>query len=262
MINYQALQTFGWLVWREIRIIKHDFWNSLIDALIIPITIIIVNGYILPYLGMPLDYGSFMVASSIVMMIYMNTNWNGANTFIQDLEGDRAISYELTLPLPAWMVFARVALVAAIKAMALSIFILPVGKLILWDRFDFSQLSWFKFFIIFVTIGIFNGFFSLVPLSLVNGILGFVRYQMRFGSQLVFFSGFQYAWATMTEAIPALGYINLLNPLVYAFEGIHGAVLGQAGYINFWLCFALLWAATVLSAWLIVYKLKNKLDCI
>ena len=102
MFNYQALQTFGWLVWRDIRTIKYDFFNSLIDALIIPTTIIIVNGYILPYLGLPLDYGSFMVASSIVMMIYMNTNWHGANSFVQDIDGDRAISYELTLPLPSW----------------------------------------------------------------------------------------------------------------------------------------------------------------
>lgn len=262
MISYQSLQTFWWLLWRDIRSIKHDFFNSIIDALIIPITIIIVNGYILPYLGLPLDYGSFMVASSIVMMCYMNANWNGANTFVQDLEGERAISYELTLPLPSWMVFARVALVSAINAMVLSILILPVGKLILWDRFDFSQLSWFKFAIIFVSIALFNGFFGLVPASLVNGMRGFVRYQMRFGSQLVFFSGFQYSWATMAMAIPALGYINLLNPLVYAFEGIHAAVLGQGNFINFWLCLVLLWVATVLSAWLIVCKFKKKLDCI
>lgn len=262
MLLSQPLQTFFWLLWRDVRTIKHDFLNNLIDALIIPSTIIIINGYILPYLGLPLDYGSFMVASSIVMMCYMNTNWNGANTFINDLEGDRAISYELTLPLPSWLVFMRVALVAAINAMVLSIFILPMGKLILWDRFDFSQLNWFKFALMYVSIALFNGFFALVPVSLVNGMRGFVRYQMRFGSQLVFFSGFQYSWAMMTMAIPILGYLNLLNPLLYAFEGIHAAVLGQGNYINFWICLGFLWMATVSSAILIVKRFKKRLDCV
>jgi len=262
MINYQTLQTFGWLMWRDIRDIKHDFLNNLIDALIIPIVIAVINGYILPHLGLPLDYGSFMVASSIVMMIYINTNWGGANALVQDLEGDRTISYELTLPLPSWMVFVRIALVAAINAMVLSIFILPVGAVILWNRFDIAQLNWMQFVISFITIGIFNGFFAIVPVSLTNGRQGFVRYQMRFGSQLLFFSGFQYTWATMLLAIPTLAYINLLNPLVYAFEAIHASILGQAGYINFWLCIAALWFAIVASAYLIVYKLKKKLDCI
>lgn len=259
---YQSLRTFGWLVWRDIRILKHDFFNSVIDALIIPITIIVINGYILPYLGLPLHYGSFMVASSIVMLCYMNTNWNGANTFMQDLEGDKSILYELALPLPAWMVFTRVALASAIKALALSIFILPVGKLLLWDRFDLTALSWGKFILIFITIALFNGFFALVPVSIVHGMRGFIRYQLRFGSQLIFFSGFQYSWHTMIIAIPALGYFNLLNPLVYAFEGIHAATLGQQGYINFWVCLALLWVAIVASAWFITYRFKKKLDCV
>ena len=262
MFLSSSLRIFGWLLWRDIRNIKHDIWNNILDALIVPSTIIIVNGYVLPYLGLPVSYGSFMVASSVIMMLYMATSWQGGNQLAMDLDGERTISYDLTLPLPSWMVFCKIAIVNACNAAVRNALTLSMGKLLLWNRFDLSHMNVYKVVLFYILVSLFLGFFALVPVCFVKGMAGFVRYQWRIGSQLIFYSGFQFPWLTMLQAVPVLAYVSLLNPLVYCFEGMHAAVLGQEGYLNFWLCSGVLLLSMICFGFIITKKLKAKLDCI
>lgn len=261
MLNSKSLRVFGWLLYRDIRTIQHDLWNNLIDALIVPSTIIVINGYVLPYLGLPISYGSFMVASSVIMMLYMATNWQGGNQLAMDLDGEKSISYELTLPLPSWMVFCKIAIANACKAAVKNALTLPMGILLLWNRFDVAQLSVSKVLLFYLLSSLFLGFFALVPVCFVKGMPGFVRYQWRIGSQLVFYSGFQFPLTTLYAAVPILAYVSYFNPLLYCFEGMHAAVLGQEGYLNFWLCVAVLLFCMLFFGFLITKRLKIKLDC-
>ena len=52
-MDHSSLKIFGWLIVRDMRVLKTDFLNNVIDAMIVPATFIIIAGYILPYLGMP-----------------------------------------------------------------------------------------------------------------------------------------------------------------------------------------------------------------
>ncbi len=262
-----SLQTFGWLLWRDMRVLKTDFLNNVIDALIVPATFIIVAGYILPHIGMPLSYGAFTMVSTMVFMAYATTNWRGASQLIADIEGARAVSYELTLPLAPWMVFVKFACTYALNAMFINIFTLPLGKLLLWDKFDMSHFSVPKFLLIYITATLFFGFYSVWVASWVDGVRGFSRFWLRYGSQMLFFSGFQFTWATMHKALPLFSYINLLNPFVYAFEGIRGAVLGpeivgQGASLPFWICFVVLLVYLCLFGYLANRNFKKKLDCL
>lgn len=45
-----AVQTFGWLLWRDMRVLKTDFLNNVIDALIVPATFGISAGLYCPTL--------------------------------------------------------------------------------------------------------------------------------------------------------------------------------------------------------------------
>ncbi len=257
-----SLKVFSWLLWRDVRVLKKDFINSVIDAMIMPATFIIIAGYVLPYLGMPADYGAFMIVSSIVMMAYATANWRGAAQLVGDIEGVRSISYELTLPLPPWLVFVKIACAYAVDAMFLNILTLPLGKLLLWDKFSLAQFSIGKFVLIYLVMNLFFGFYSLWIASWVNGSRGFARFYLRYGSQLLFFSGFQFSWGILREAVPWLAYINIANPFVYAFEGARAAVLGQTGSLNFWLCLVMLCFFVVLFAVLANKNFKKRLDCL
>jgi ABC-type multidrug transport system permease subunit len=216
----------------------------------------------MPLLGVPSDYGAVMLVSSIVMMSFNAATWMGGAPLVSDLDGEKAITYELSLPLPYWLVFIKVAFSFAVNAIVLNILTLAVGKLLLFDRFDLSNLSIIKFTLMYICSCVFFGFFALWVTSWVRGMHGLGRFYLRIATLLIFFGGFQFAWITLFNALPWLGYANLLNPFTYACDGLRAAVLGQEGYLNFWLCTGMLLVFTLFFAVSAIYNFKRRLDCV
>jgi len=256
------MRVFWWLLWRDVRTLRNDFWNSLVDSLVMPFTMVIVNGYVMPYLGVPQNYGAFILVSSIVMMSFNAATWMGGAPLVADLDGERAITYEMSLPLPYWMVFIKIACSFAVNALVLNILTLAVGKILLMDLFDLSQLSIIKFSMMYLSTCLFFGFFALWVTSWVQGMHGLGRFYLRIATQLIFFGGFQFAWATLFKALPWVAYINLLNPFTYACDGLRAAVLGQPGYLNYWYCLAAIIGFTILFGMHAMYNFKRRLDCV
>jgi ABC-type polysaccharide/polyol phosphate export permease len=259
-LNYNTLKLFGWLLWRNLRVLKEDFLNNAIDAMIVPSTFILVGGYILPYLGMPDNYGAFMIVSSLVLMCSFATTWRGSSKLIQDIDSDKAVSYELTLPIPSWLIFVKYAVAYACDAMFLNILTLPLGKLLLWHKFSLAKMSLPKFLIIYVSANLLFAFYAVWIASWAKGMQGFTRYWLRYGSQLMFFSGFQFPWSIFEKASPLFAHINLLNPFVYAFEGARASVLGQEGSLNYWWCLAMMWLYIIIFGYLAKGNFKKRLD--
>ena len=157
----QSLSTCGWLIWRDIRAALTDFIANIVDSAIFPIGWLFVDGYIMPYLGVPADYGVFMIAGLAAGMC-LNSTATDAGDLIIDLEGPRAVSYELSLPLPSWMLCVKFALVYAIRGVILNILIFPAGALMLWKHINLLTISWPKFLFLFWWINLLYGYFSLV----------------------------------------------------------------------------------------------------
>ncbi len=256
-----ALTTFSWLIWRDVRVIGKDFWNTFIDAVLLPLNMALVSGYILPHLGLPADYGSFMLVSSAVGMCF-NSVGIDAGQLAADLEGQKSISYELSLPITYWLICIKTAFVYAIKAAIASILILPLGALLFYKQFDITNISFFKVLLMYSIINIFFSFFALSIALWVKDSVSVGRFWIRWGWQLFLLAGFQFSWATLYRISPHLAIINLLNPLVYPFEGLRAAFLGQEGFIDFWACLLALIIFTVLFVMLTLRLFKKRLDCI
>jgi len=259
---YAGFQVFTWLLWRDLSVLRKRIITSIIDSLIMPISFIVIGGYILPVLGMPYDYGSFMVIGSMMSMCYGCTAWLGAGPLVSDLDSDKSITYELTLPVPSWVILVKTACGFAINAMLLNMFTLVLGKLLLMGRFDLSNMHIGKFIVIYVSSNLMFGFFATALAFWVDNDFEFGRFWMRFGSQLMFFSGMQFSWAVLYKASAIFAYIDLLNPLVYAFEGTRAAVLGQSGNLDYWLCLAALWLWIGILGMIAHRLFRKKLDCV
>src|SRR5579872_7227130 len=110
-----SLRVFLRLLWFDIRFLGKDFWDNFLDSLIWPTALIAVNGYVMPAAGMPANYGAFITVSMLIIM-GSYTAWSAAFVIATDLAGEQAISYELTLPLPYWMVWLEKGIYLSIKA--------------------------------------------------------------------------------------------------------------------------------------------------
>ncbi|MCL4380483.1 ABC transporter permease [Candidatus Dependentiae bacterium] len=261
MFNSRALQTTFWLLWHDIKLFLKDWHNNILDAFFWPLVLILANGYILPAMGMPEDYGSFIVISMLVIMASF-TAWCAANEFAADFEGARSIGYELTLPLSYKAVFLKIILQFAFKASFFNLITLLIGKVILGSGFSFANFDILRFFLIYLIACIFFGTFAIWAAALSGNVKNFMRVELRLAGPLFFICGYAASWSIMNTVSPIIGKIMLCTPWIYAYEGVRIGVLGQTGYLNYWFCFGMLSLFIVVFGIHGLYLFKKRLDCV
>jgi len=253
------IKIFGWLLWRSLMILRQNIIDKLIDAFVWSTNYILINTYIMPYFGLNEEYGSFIWVGTIVTMAFFESIY-GASELVSDFDNEKIIEYSLTLPLPASWIFIKTAISIALDSAVLSIFLLPLGKVLLLTRLDLSNFNIFKFVIIFVLMNIFFGFFALWIASWARDGRNFSYIYRRVVNPVWIFGGYQFTWFVLYKAFPHWGLLLLLNPLTYAFEGLRASILGQAEYINFWMCAGALVAFSLFFAWWALVWMKKRLD--
>lgn len=249
------------LLRRDLLRFKRDFWGKLIDTSSLLLTNLIVFGYFMPQLGLSSNYGSFMLISAIASFGFFDMVGKVGN-LISDIDGERTISYTLTLPIPSWLAFLHIGIYWAINSALITVLLFPLGKLILFDQFDLSKISLLKLVPIYISINLFYGFFGLWLTSMLKNISDVGILWVRVINPLIMFGAYFYSWYAVYGFSHAIGYLNLLNPVVYAMEGMHAAALGQEGFLSFWISLPLLWVFTIACAWHAIRRLQTRLDCV
>ncbi len=255
-----SMRTFWALVYRDLSIFRPFFLEKFVNALIWMGCTVVAFEYVFPQIGMP-RMGSFMAVGGIVTWNFFSI-LHSITAFIGDLEGEKSISYYLTLPISQGLVIVRLAVSAAVQGMMLTALHLPIFKLILGDGLSLANISYIKFFFIYVSYNMMYGALALFFASLVKQLYTVITTWQRYMFPMWYLGCSQFAWFTLYKANPWCAYIDLLNPLVWAMEGTRAAVLGQGDFIDYWKCLGMVWIFTGLALWIGVRRLKKRLDCL
>ena len=250
------------LIFRDLTVLKKDFWGTLIDMLVWPTTASIVFGYIMPKLtNVAPNYGAFVLMGAIITIATVSALDN-ATQIISDFENKRVIDYYLTLPISPSLFFIKQAISISLKSLIFTLPIFPLGKIVLLSRFSLANLSLMKFILMYLNINIFIGFFALWVISWVKNETTMIHVWLRLYNPMMWFGGLLFSWIQIYNAIPLISYIMLINPMTYAIEGLRASVLGQVDFLNFWICFFMLLFFTFIVALVSVKKLLIRLDCV
>lgn len=249
------------LICRDLRVFKGEFWGKLIDTSLLLFTTIVIFGYFLPSYGLTSNYGPFLLVSLIAGFGFFEM-MGRVSIMIADLEGDRTILYTLTLPIPSWAVFVYLAVSWAILSSLVSLLMFPIGKLLLFKEFTLIHMNLLQFPLIFMMSNLFFGFFALWLSAILKNMNSLSHLFVRIINPMYSFGGWWYSYYTIAKLSPELGYIHLINPLLYVTEGMRAAVLGQDGYLPFWMSLAMLTGFTLLFAWDGIRRLQRRLDCV
>lgn len=233
----------------------------MLNNIVWPTALIGVNAHVLPALGMPADYGIFTCISILIIMASFMT-WGTGNTFVSDLEGARSISYDLTLPVPYWMVYMKNMLHFSTKSALYSLSSLLVGKIILFSSFNFSQTSISAFLLIYLAANLFFGAFTLWGAILAGTTQRYTNIELRIAGPLFFVCGFSSSWNVLHTVAPTLAKFMLATPWIYAYEGTRAAILGPSNYLPVTLCAGMLILFTILFTIHGMWLFKRKLDCV
>ena len=254
------LHVLSQLLKRDFTVFVNHAINNTINMLCWVVLSLIVYQFIMPELGCTYG-GDFLLVSCVISRAFFGV-MDGVCTIVADLDGDKTITYDMTLPISHAMLFIKIAISNAMHACLISLLILPIGKLILWNYLAFPFLSIPKFLLIIFLSSSFAGFFSLWIIGITKNIMQIEDVWQGILFPLFALGGFQFTWKAMYTVSPIMSYINCINPVMYMFEGIRSATLDPSLSISFWLCCLMLILFTIPMGCIGIYLLKRRLDTI
>jgi ABC-type polysaccharide/polyol phosphate export permease len=198
-------------------------------------------------------FGAFQFGG-ILAAIGLFELYSSAVDLVSDFEGDRVIDYRLTLPIPSWLAIASKAAYFFIIYLTLSILMLPIGKLLVWNQLDVTQINYLQLALALIAQSVFYACFVIWASSIIDNMSKLGSVWSRFIFPMWFMGGFQFSWISLYHVLPIVAWINLLNPMIYITESTRAALLGQADYLNFWLC---LLAITFFSGICLAVGMRN-----
>lgn len=250
------------LIEADLIIFKHLFLDKLIDLTIWISLTIVVTAYILPYFGLTANFGVFQLGGLIAAAGLFELGNSNVVDLVADFEGDRVISFNLTLPIPSWLALASKAGYLFIIYTILSSLMFPIGKLCLWNQLDLTDVNYPKLMLAIFCSSLFYAGFALWVASIVPNIAKMGQVWSRFIFPLWFLGGFQFSWDASYKTIPSFAIANLLNPMIYITEAVRVALLGQEGFINFWLCLTAILVFAGVAFYFGITRLRKRLDFI
>lgn len=261
MLKKEELSLIYWLLKRDIIIFLRDYKGYLFNILIWILIDVGIFAYVMPYFGLHANFGTFIVAG-IVSSLGMFEAMHSATLFVDDLESDKQITYDLTLPISSNLIFIQRALLYTIRMILLSIFVVPLSKILFWYKVDLTHFSLYKFIIMFLASNLMYGFFSLWMISFIKEMESIRNIWTRIIFPMWFLGGYQFSWQSMYAIAPVLAYVALINPITYVMEGARVTIIGQTNYLNFWLCLGVIILFAFIFAFRGIYLLRKRLDTV
>lgn len=239
------------------RNVKHKIVNLGIRT----VCYIFVNAYLLTQFGVTKTFG-IMTLGGILAVTGIFEGYNCIATLVGDLESDKITYYYATLPLPNWVIFFRLILSNAVLFMTLSLAILPMGKLLLWNTLILSSINWFHLMVTIIFASLFYGALVLFAASCAKGISALDNAWARLIFPLWFLGGFNFSWYSLYNTSPSLAMLDLMNPVIYITESYRSSLLGPEGWLPFWYCMGMIILLTIITGWIGIKRLKKQCDFI
>jgi ABC-2 type transport system permease protein len=252
---------FFQLLRRDLTIFGREFCVKFIDTFCLFFTNVMAFGYFLQQEGMHTGYAAFFVVGAIASFGFVEIVGK-VGIFLADMGGDRTIFHTLVMPIRSNMVFLYMGVGWAVTSMMLSAPLFPIGKLLVFNEWDLSRLSYFRVILMFITANLFFGFFALWLSSVIKDMTSLNSLWLRYIAPMWMFGGYVYSWESAYNLNYIVGYISLINPMIYVMEGMRAAALGQDGYLPFWFSFGMLWLFIIACGMHAMRRLRRKLDCI
>jgi ABC-2 type transport system permease protein len=257
--SIQQLMILFQLLRRDMYVLRQHIYGRMLNTAVWASITIATNHYIMPFLGLAPSYSKFILAGAIVVqMLFQAMAEVAAN--VEDLTGNKEITYLLGLAIPSWVVFSRYAITTAIQGLAMGVFAIPVAAIVMWGDFNFPSISLYKVVLMYVIQSIFFGFFSVWVTSFTKNMQQYEDVWLRVTLPLWMLGCYTYSFAVFRKAVPLFAPLCLLNPFTYAMEGARAAILGQHMFLNYWLCVVAVLVATVGFAVRGIMNMQKRLD--
>jgi ABC-2 type transport system permease protein len=220
------LRTFLAMLARDAHVARRNIIPLLLQTFLQPLMFVFIFGRVMVGSGyMPPAYKSLLLPGIMALSMVGTGIWAVAMPLIGEFQFTREIEDRLLAPMEiSWLAIEKV-VAGTLQALAAGLMVIPCAWLLLRPGVDLSLRAPFLFAFIALLVALF---------SAVGGLaLGCSVEQTHIGlmfslvvAPMIFFGCTYYPWSALKN-FPVMQRIVLVNPLVYASEGLRLALVPQ-----------------------------------
>jgi ABC-2 type transport system permease protein len=220
------LKTFLAMLARDAHVARRNIIPLLLQTFLQPLMFVFIFGRVMVGSGyMPPSYKSLLLPGIMALSMVGTGIWAVAMPLIGEFQFTREIEDRLLAPMDiSWLAIEKV-VAGTLQALAAGLMVIPCAWLLLRPGVELNLRAPFLFAGIALLVALF---------SAVGGLaLGCSVEQTHIGlmfslvvAPMIFFGCTYYPWSALNN-FPIMQKLVLVNPLVYASEGLRGALVPQ-----------------------------------
>ncbi|HWF89615.1 MAG TPA: ABC transporter permease [Pyrinomonadaceae bacterium] len=223
-------KTFLALVSRDAHVARRNVIQLLLQTFLQPMMFVFIFGRVMVSSGyMPAAYKSLLLPGIMAISMVFTGVWAVAMPLIAEFQFTHEIEDRLLAPIDNdWLAIEKV-LFGAVQAVVAGLVVIPAAWLLL-RPVELHLFSPWIFLIVTVLVALFSASGGLALGCSVDQTKIGLMFSMVL-TPMIFFGCTYYPWSALAS-FPILQKIVLINPLVYASEGLRGALVPQFPHLS------------------------------
>ena len=224
-------KTFLAMLARDAHVARRNAFQLVFQTFLQPLLFVFVFGRVMVGSGyMPNSYKSLLLPGIIAITMVFTGIWAVAMPLIAEFQWTREIEDRLLAPIDiSWIAIEKV-IAGTIQAVVAGLVVIPMAWIVLHPGVDISIHAPLSFVAIILLVAIFSACGGLALGCSINQ----QHIGLMFGmviTPMIFFGCAYYPWSAL-DNFPILQKIVLINPLVYASEGLRATLVPQFPHLS------------------------------
>ena len=224
-------KTFFAMLGRDAHVARRNLMQLLFQTFLQPLLFVFIFGRVMVGSGyMPATYKSLLLPGIMAISMVFTGIWAVAMPLIAEFQWTREIEDRLLAPIDIrWIAIEKV-VAGMIQALAAGLVVIPLAWLVLRPGVDIRLTEPFVFAAIVLLVAAFSACGGLT--------LGCSMNQQHIGlmfslviTPMIFFGCTYYPWSAL-KTFPIMQKAVLINPLVYASEGLRATLVPQFPHLS------------------------------
>lgn len=225
------LTAFLAMLGRDARVARRNIVALLFQTFLQPLMFVFIFGRVMTGSGfLPENYKSLLLPGIIALCMIGTGIWAVAMPLIGEFQFTREIEDRLLAPMDiSWVAIEKV-VAGTLQALAAGLMVLPAAWLLLRPGVDLSLHRPLLFAVVALLVALFSACGGLaLGCSIEQTHIGLMFSLVV--APMIFFGCTYYPWSALAN-FPILQKAVLVNPLVYASEGLRGTLVPQFPHLS------------------------------
>lgn len=250
-------KTFFALLARDAHVARRNFIPLILQTLLQPMLLVFVFGRILTTSGfMPMEYKSLLLPGIIALSMVLSGIQAVAMPAISEFQFTKEIEDRLLAPIEIEWVAVEKILSGSVQALIAGLVVLPTAWLVMGRGLALTLPHPVLFALLCVLVAVMS---SAIGLTLGCSV-GQTQIGLMFSlvlAPMIFFGCTYYPWSALAK-FPILKTAVLINPMVYASEGLRSALVPQFPHLPAWAVYGALFLFDVSFVSLGIRQFRRK----